>query len=154
MNARSWSRYCTLETVASVGNLYQFSREGNSGGLRRACSRWPLDARLKRRQRKMTRVLRGGSWINDNPDNLLSSYRNNNTPDNRNDNNGFRVVLVGSCSSKAATFGVMSGGDNLPGLCQEASLTVVPAPVGKTGKDAVQAVAGKPELKVTACFSG
>jgi formylglycine-generating enzyme required for sulfatase activity len=38
-------------------------------------------------------VLRGGSWNNDNRDNLLSSNRNNNNPENRNNNNGFRVVV-------------------------------------------------------------
>ena len=37
------------------------------------------------------RVLRGGSW-NNNPNRLRSAYRNNNTPDNRNNNNGFRLV--------------------------------------------------------------
>lgn len=37
------------------------------------------------------RVLPGGSWIND-PDNLFSSYRNNNHPENRNNNIGSRVV--------------------------------------------------------------
>ena len=40
------------------------------------------------------RVVRGGSW-NNNQDNARSAYRNNNTPDNRNNNLGFRVV----CSS-------------------------------------------------------
>ncbi|NWG75252.1 MAG: SUMF1/EgtB/PvdO family nonheme iron enzyme [Rubrivivax sp.] len=39
--------------------------------------------------RRRTRVLRGGSW-NNNPDNLRVANRNNNTPDNRNNNNGFR----------------------------------------------------------------
>ena len=38
------------------------------------------------------RVLRGGSWIYDLPDYFLASNRNNNNPDNRNDNNGFRCV--------------------------------------------------------------
>lgn len=37
------------------------------------------------------RVLRGGSWNND-ANNLAASYRNNNAPTNRNNNNGFRVV--------------------------------------------------------------
>ncbi|MBK8538762.1 MAG: SUMF1/EgtB/PvdO family nonheme iron enzyme [Ardenticatenia bacterium] len=39
------------------------------------------------------RVLRGGSW-NNNPDNARASYRNNNHPNNRNRNIGFRVVLA------------------------------------------------------------
>ena len=41
-----------------------------------------------------TRVLRGGSWNNDHPTNLSGSYRNHNTPDNRDNNIGFRVVLA------------------------------------------------------------
>ncbi|MBF0548139.1 MAG: SUMF1/EgtB/PvdO family nonheme iron enzyme [Candidatus Riflebacteria bacterium] len=36
------------------------------------------------------RVLRGGSWNNNN-DNLRSANRDNNNPNNRNNNNGFRV---------------------------------------------------------------
>ena len=39
-----------------------------------------------------TRVVRGGSWNNTNPDNFRASYRNNNTPTNRNNNLGFRCV--------------------------------------------------------------
>jgi hypothetical protein len=38
------------------------------------------------------RVLRGGSW-NNNQNNARCSYRNRNKPNNRNDNNGFRVVV-------------------------------------------------------------
>ena len=115
----------------SIFAWYQFSREGNSEGLRRAYVRWPLAARLKRRQRTTARVLRGASWNNNNPDNLLSSNRNNTTPDNRNNNLGFRVVLgvVGS-SPKAEPFGEMRGGSGLPRRSQASSLTAVPAPVG------------------------
>jgi formylglycine-generating enzyme required for sulfatase activity len=36
-------------------------------------------------------LLRGGSW-NNNPVNLRAANRNNNTPDNRNNNNGLRVA--------------------------------------------------------------
>ncbi|MFM7439425.1 MAG: formylglycine-generating enzyme family protein [Snowella sp.] len=36
---------------------------------------------------------RGGSW-NNNPRNCRSAYRNYNTPDNRNNNIGFRVVCA------------------------------------------------------------
>jgi formylglycine-generating enzyme required for sulfatase activity len=39
-------------------------------------------------------VLRGGGW-NNNPDNARAANRNNNHPDNRNNNIGFRPV----CSS-------------------------------------------------------
>jgi hypothetical protein len=86
------------EVTVRIFSWYQFSREGNTEGLRRAYMRWPFDPRLRRRRRRTNRVLRGGSWNND-PDNLLSSNRNNNHPDNRNDNIGFRVV--GACSPKA-----------------------------------------------------
>ncbi|MCX6916319.1 MAG: reverse transcriptase domain-containing protein [Verrucomicrobia bacterium] len=113
----------------SVFAWYQFSREGNAAGLRRAYVCWPLAARLKRRQRRTSRVLRGGSWNND-PTNLRSAYRNNNTPDNRNNNIGFRCVFVGGSSPKAEGVGVMPGGLRLPGQSQESSLTAVPAPVG------------------------
>ena len=40
------------------------------------------------------RVVRGASWNNDTRVNLSSAYRNRNNPGNRNDNNGFRCVLV------------------------------------------------------------
>ena len=39
------------------------------------------------------RVLRGGAW-NNNPRNCRSTYRNNDDPDERNDNIGFRVVSL------------------------------------------------------------
>jgi hypothetical protein len=39
------------------------------------------------------RVVRGGSW-NNNQNNARAAFRNHNHPDNRNNNNGFRVVGV------------------------------------------------------------
>jgi hypothetical protein len=42
------------------------------------------------------RVLRGGSWNND-PTNCRVANRNNNTPDNRNNNIGFRLANTGKC---------------------------------------------------------
>ena len=44
--------------------------------------------------RLVTRVVRGGSW-NNNHQNVRCAYRNRNNPNNRNDNNGFRVVAHG-----------------------------------------------------------
>jgi formylglycine-generating enzyme required for sulfatase activity len=38
-------------------------------------------------------LLRGGSW-NNNANNCRSAYRNRNNADNRNNNIGFRVVVV------------------------------------------------------------
>jgi len=40
------------------------------------------------------RVLRGASCFNDDDEYLLSSYRDRNAPDNRRNNNGFRLVLA------------------------------------------------------------
>ena len=131
-------RHTLYRSKGSLGKLtrsifawYQFSREGSSEGLRRAYACWPLDARLRRRQRKRTRVLRGGAW-NNNADNLRSSNRNNNTPDNRNNNIGLRCVLVmGEASPKADKIGAMRDGATLPRQSQDASsLTAAPAPVG------------------------
>lgn len=45
--------------------------------------------------RGSNRVIRGGSW-NNKPSNLRCSNRNNNTPDNRNNNIGFRLSNTGS----------------------------------------------------------
>ncbi|MBH8564090.1 SUMF1/EgtB/PvdO family nonheme iron enzyme [Nostoc sp. CENA67] len=42
---------------------------------------------------KRYRLLRGGSW-NNNPRNCRSANRNYNARDNRNNNVGFRVVVV------------------------------------------------------------
>ena len=115
-----------------VVSWYQFSREGNSQGLLRAYTQWPPHGhRLRRRRGWNACVLRGGSWNNNDRDNLASSNRNNNTPDNRNNNNGFRcVVVVGSSSPKpgAETICPLSGGNLLPGLCQDARLTQAPVP--------------------------
>jgi len=67
------------------------------------------------------RVLRGGSW-NNNARNCRSANRNRNNPDNRNNNNGFRVARTsaawkprlcqspvtlwrtGACSAEALTY--------------------------------------------------
>ena len=43
------------------------------------------------------RVVRGGSWNNDNNDNFRCANRNNNRPDNRNNNNGFRCSSTLHC---------------------------------------------------------
>lgn len=80
------------EVSLRVFSWYQFSREGNSEGLRRAYVSWPFDPRLRRRRRRDNRVLRGGSWFSDSPRNLLSSYRDLYGPGFRCLNLGFRVV--------------------------------------------------------------
>jgi hypothetical protein len=67
-------------------------------------------------------VVRGGSWINDNPANLSGSYRNNDHPENRNDNNGFRCVLGGVGSARRCQhrkIGEVPDRYGLSGECQE-----------------------------------
>ena len=39
-----------------------------------------------------SRVVRGGSWNNNNPTNVRAAFRNNNGPTNRNNNVGFRCL--------------------------------------------------------------
>jgi len=51
------------------------------------------------------RVQRGGSW-NNNPDNMRAANRNDNTPENRNRNNGFRLA---STPSRAGAAPFMEG---------------------------------------------
>jgi hypothetical protein len=46
-----------------------------------------------------TRVLRGGSFIN-NTNNTRAAYRNNNNPNNRNNNRGFRVSRLNFAPSR------------------------------------------------------
>ncbi|QQR79423.1 MAG: SUMF1/EgtB/PvdO family nonheme iron enzyme [Deltaproteobacteria bacterium] len=41
---------------------------------------------------KESQVVRGGSWNNNDPDNLRTADRNNNHSDNRNKNIGFRCA--------------------------------------------------------------
>ncbi|MFZ4394583.1 MAG: SUMF1/EgtB/PvdO family nonheme iron enzyme [Kiritimatiellia bacterium] len=82
-----------------------------------------------------SRVLRGGSWNNKNPRNLLSSYRNNNDPGNRNDNNGFRCVLVPAGSTRKAVKRCDAARRRLHGQ-DNRRLTGLPAPRDKWGKDA------------------
>ena len=52
--------------------------------------------------------LRGGSWIN-NQNNARAVYRNNNNPDNRNNNIGFRVASHVSLGSPEMLLGHGSG---------------------------------------------
>jgi formylglycine-generating enzyme required for sulfatase activity len=61
--------------------------------------------------RPPSRVLRGGSW-NNTAQNLRSANRNNNSPGNRNNNNGFRVAstpaarIFGATAPRSAPWGV------------------------------------------------
>lgn len=90
-------------------------------------------------------MVRGASWNNNNPENLLSSNRNNNNPDNRNDNNGFRCVLVGESSRKAAkNRRDVRRHFFLPRQLPRGQPN--PRPRAPRGKDKVAAVAGKPSL--------
>ena len=57
-------------------------------------------------------VLRGGDWKN-NPNNLRSAKRNRNTPDNRNNNNGFRIARTAQGQS-VPPFDRWHG---VPGVC-------------------------------------
>ncbi len=66
------------------------ARQASSEKLIRRLSRdWVFSRGTKP---SVNRVVRGGSW-NNNPGNCRTANRNRNTPENRNNNNGFRVVM-------------------------------------------------------------
>jgi len=69
-------------------------------------------------------VIRGGSWNND-AHNCRSANRNNNTPDNRNNNIGFRLASSRqrSDAARSRTRRQHQGPDHRPGP--------VPAPAGQ-----------------------
>ena len=58
------------------------------------------------------RVLRGGSWNNNNTDNFRCANRNNNNPENRNNNNGFRCAST--LNAEAALFTDKRGASQSP----------------------------------------
>lgn len=51
------------------------------------------------------RVLRGGSW-NNNPRNIRSANRNRNTPENRNNNSGFRLASASGGRGRLGPAGI------------------------------------------------
>ena len=67
-----------------------------SEGTLSGCPRGRGRAALAGGQADGSRVLRGGSW-NNNQNNARCAYRNNNHPDNRNNNTGFRLVVAHGC---------------------------------------------------------
>ncbi|MBV8483365.1 MAG: SUMF1/EgtB/PvdO family nonheme iron enzyme, partial [Verrucomicrobia bacterium] len=56
------------------------------GNVWQWCEDWSNTSRYRR-------VLRGASWLNEHPDDLLLSHRRDDTPTSRRDNYGFRCVL-------------------------------------------------------------
>jgi len=80
-------------------------------------------------------VLRGGSW-NNNPQNCRSANRNRNTPDNRNNNNGFRVAVSAGVHLRKMRFFASARNSGVHG-CRERGVTQVLAPLlsrpGKRG---------------------
>ena len=69
-------RIRSVFAVIDMARTYRFRKK--------LCEKWGAAA-------GDNRVIRGGSW-NNTPDNARSAIRNNNNPDNRNNNLGFRVV--------------------------------------------------------------
>lgn len=88
--------YATTSPVgtyaATANGLYDMS-----GNVWEWCEDW-YD------EKKTYRVLRGGSWLNDGPRGLLSSYRFNGSPGYRGIYIGFRVVLSGGGSGSPGGF--------------------------------------------------
>lgn len=98
MNTRQLARRCRIDQIAALDNLFLAASKARRGKSRRP----DVEAWWMRREVKLLSLqkeLLSGDYT---PDNLLSSNRNNDNPENRNDNNGFRCVLVVESSRKAA----------------------------------------------------
>ena len=93
------------------GNIWEWCQDhwhDNYEGAPTNGSAWLTDDENARR------ILRGGSWFTY-PRNCRSAYRNNNNPDNRNNNIGFRV----SCSAPSTLLKPAMAGQNWQvGICQ------------------------------------
>jgi len=74
-------------------------------------------------------VLRGGAWNNDST-NCRSAYRNNNTPDNRNNNYGLRLVRAPKCRNS----GMGIPGESLGESSSVPVMAVRPSSKQKTGR--------------------
>ena len=109
-------------------------------------------------ERELTGVLRGGSWGNNNPDNLRAANRNNDHPGNRNNNYGFRVVVSVGEFRKADTMrtGVVPAGKTFcPAGAKKPSLTPPATPRARGEKTRRRAVAGRPrDRKSRPAFHG
>ncbi|MCY4150325.1 MAG: hypothetical protein OXD44_11075 [Gammaproteobacteria bacterium] len=79
-------------------------------------------------------MLRGGSW-NNNPRNLRSANRNRNRPDNRNNNNGFRVARTLKCPNRRSQ-GVVERVCERPGTVMMTRLPHLSCLVAMRGRDA------------------
>jgi formylglycine-generating enzyme required for sulfatase activity/predicted Ser/Thr protein kinase len=76
------------------GNVWELCKEWYRKEMNDPTLRKKLDFLNNDGGGKAYRVLRGASWINDEPDYLLSSYRNGGDPGDRGVCSGFRCVLV------------------------------------------------------------
>jgi len=80
------------------------------------------------------RVLRGASWINNDPDNMVASNRNDNEADNHNQNVGFRVVCAGGSAGRCSETGEVPGGEQpCPASAKKLPNLLLPA-LEKPGK--------------------
>ena len=103
--------------------------------------------------RALIGVLRGGSWINNNPANLRAANRNNDHPGNRNHNYGFRVVVcVGECRKADRMKGRRDAGWGrpCPAGAKKPSLNPPSTPHARGEKTRRQAVAGNGCLRGSA----
>ena len=69
-------------------------------------------------QQGRSRVIRGGSW-NNNAKNVRAAYRNDNQPDNRNNNLGFRLARAHEHSAWMAGLPVTRCSSRLSVSCQQ-----------------------------------
>ena len=109
------------------------SRSGYARGLatpatptRGGCERISSGIQSSWGRRPASRVLRGGSW-NNRPNNTRSANRNRNTPENRNNNTGFRVSSTANRPPIEAGHGVNRSIHGSGGRAAVQSMAAAPA---------------------------
>src|SRR4029079_2161026 len=86
--------FASFAIVAIIPSVWQWCEDWYRGTMNSASvlRKWPF---LKEKAgERQCRAVRGGSWHSWDPDELLSSYRGGDTPDYRDDLNGFPCVLA------------------------------------------------------------
>jgi hypothetical protein len=92
-----WNLYPQIYAFENLLLAWQKARRGKRYSATAAAFECNLDVELTTLHDELcfefhALLLRGGSWNNNNENNLRADYRNRNNPNNRNNNRGFRLA--------------------------------------------------------------